>query len=226
MKNLILLFFVLLFSQTNAFAQSSFNVPDRDDNQIWHETVVSVPLDDKLSLNFHGILRYGSDASRFVDKRVGFGFTYKFNDNWSATATYFYRKSEFVKGRESYENRFIGLVTPSKKFGDYNVSNRNQFEYHSRNSRSDKWIYRNRTQIEREINLNGFKIKPHASIETFYDSQTETFSRLRFTAGIIKNINKYFTLDAYYLRQQDGQTIPGDLNVFGTTLRITPFAKK
>ena len=44
--------------------------------------------------------------------------------------------------------------------------------------------------------------------------------RNRFAAGATKVFNKHYTQDFYYLRQNDGVSVPGDLNVIGTTLRF------
>ncbi len=217
-KNLFAVFFLLFLTVTVA-AQTT-RPPDRDDNQIWHETVIGLPLTEKLTLNLNGVLRFSGDQKRFTDDRVGFGFAYKFNKNVSAGTAYLYRFTETTRNRKNYENRVIAYLNLSKAFGKFDVSNRNQYEYQARNSRSDKWVYRNRLQIERKIKLENVDFKPFASAEVFYDSQAEKFSRIRLIGGVSKKLYKNLTLDAYYMRQQDGTTRPGDLNVFGTILRL------
>ena len=210
----------LLFLTTFAAAQTRTAQPDKDDNQIWHETVLGVPLTKKLTLNFNGVLRFSGDQQRLTHNRAGFGFAFKANKNVTIGTAYFYRGTEHIRNRRNYENHLIAFLTLSKTFGKFTVSDRNQYEYQSRNSRSDKQVYRNRLQIEREVKLNNFQFRPFASAEVFYDSQAERFSRLRFVAGASKKLNKLLTLDAFYMRQQDATTRPGDLNVFGTTLRV------
>ena len=44
--------------------------------------------------------------------------------------------------------------------------------------------------------------------------------RNRFAIGVGHTFNQHFTGEVYYLRQSDGRTKPGDLNVIGTTLRL------
>jgi hypothetical protein len=56
--------------------------------------------------------------------------------------------------------------------------------------------------------------------EVFYDWSIDRWVRNRFTFGGTKVLNKHLTQDVYYLRQNDGVSIPGDLNVIGTTLRV------
>jgi len=219
LRNNLFAVFFLLFLTASASAQTA-RPPDRDDNQIWHETVIGLPVTKKLTLNLNGILRFSGDQRRFTDDRAGFGFAYKFNKNVTAGTSYLYRFTETVRNRKNYENRFIAYLTLSKGFGKFGVSNRNQYEYQARNSRADKWVYRNRLQAEREIKLENFGFKPFVSAEVFYDSAAEKFSRLRLIGGASKKLYKNLTLDAYYMRQQDTTTNPGDLNVFGTTLRL------
>ena len=223
-KNLFAAFF-LLFLTVSTNAQTA-RPPDRDDNQIWHETVISMPLiKDKLTLDLNGVLRFSGDQRRFTDKRAGFGFSYKFFDknadkNVTVGTAYLYRYTEVVKNRKNYENRFIAYLTLSKNFGKFEVTDRNQYEYQARNSRSDKWVYRNRLKVDREIKTNDFQFTPFASAEVFYDSAAEKFSRLRLIGGVTKKLYEPLKLDVYYMRQQDGTTVPGDLNIFGTILRL------
>lgn len=218
-KTLFVAFFLLFLTASNVFSQTP-RPADSDDNQIWHETVVGVPLTKKTTLNFNGVLRYSADQKLFADKRIGFGLAHRLNKNVTIGGTYLYRVTQPLQDRFNYENRFIANLTLSKTFGKTGLSNRNQYEYQARNSRTDKWVYRNRTQIDREIKINDFEFKPFASVEPFYDSQFKKFYRVRIAGGVSKKLAKSVTLDAYYLRQIDKRSRPGDLNVFGTTLRI------
>ena len=47
--------------------------------------------------------------------------------------------------------------------------------------------------------------------------------RNRFRIGASKVFNKHFTQDFYYLRQNDGVSVPGDLNVIGTILEALDY---
>ncbi len=172
-KNLFAVFFLLFLTVTVA-AQTT-RPPDRDDNQIWHETVIGLPLTEKLTLNLNGVLRFSGDQRRFTDDRIGFGFAYKFNKNVSAGTAYLYRFTETIRNRKNYENRVIAYLNLSKAFGKFDVSNRNQYEYQARNSRSDKWVYRNRLQIERKIKLENVDFKPFASAEVFLIRKPKNF---------------------------------------------------
>ena len=44
--------------------------------------------------------------------------------------------------------------------------------------------------------------------------------RNRFAAGVSHTFNKHLTLEIYGMRQNDGRTKPGDVNVIGTTWRV------
>ena len=56
--------------------------------------------------------------------------------------------------------------------------------------------------------------------EFFYDSVLNDWVRNRFAVGVNHTFNKHLTLDTYVMRQNDGRTRPGDINVIGTTWRI------
>jgi hypothetical protein len=56
--------------------------------------------------------------------------------------------------------------------------------------------------------------------EVFYDWSFDAWVRNRFQVGVSRVFNKHFTGDLWYLRQNDGHSIPGDLHVIGTSLRF------
>ena len=70
------------------------------------------------------------------------------------------------------------------------------------------------------IGPDRFKLSLFVSDEVFYDWAIDRWVRNRFAIGASKVFNKHFTQDFYYLRQNDGVSLPGDLNVLGTTLRF------
>jgi hypothetical protein len=105
---------------------------------------------------------------------------------------------------------------PFKKFG---FSHRSWVERRLRQPRNS-WRYRPSLTFEQDIK----KIIPDARVfvteEIFYDSILKRFSRNRFSIGINKALTKNLQLDIFYLRQNDGFSRPGGLNVIGTAWRI------
>jgi Protein of unknown function (DUF2490) len=117
--------------------------------------------------------------------------------------------------REIRFNLRIGYKFPIKSFG---LSHRSWFEYRIRNT-GNSWRYRPSLTFEKDI---GFipKAKFYVTEEPFYDSSLKKFSRNRFTVGINKTLTKKLSLEVYYMRQNDGFSRPGDLNVIGTSWKI------
>ncbi|MEQ1764804.1 MAG: DUF2490 domain-containing protein, partial [Pyrinomonadaceae bacterium] len=106
---------------------------------------------------------------------------------------------------------------PIKSFG---LSHRSTYEYRNREP-LNSWRYRAAITFEKDLPkgvLPGAKF--FATDEIFYDSILDRFSRNRFTIGVNKTITKKLSLDIYYMRQNDGFSRPGDLNVIGTTWRV------
>ena len=118
------------------------------------------------------------------------------------------------------ENRLVFYARyrfPIKEFG---LSHRSQFEWRIRSPRNS-WRYRPSLTFEKDLPKNFIaKAKFYVTEEAFYDSLLDKFSRNRFSFGVTKTLNKKLSLDVYYLRQNDGFSIPGDLNVIGTAWRI------
>ena len=208
MKSLLLL--ILLVS--GASAQSV----DRTDNQLWTDVQLAAPVTKSFDFNILGTLRLGRDINRPVDERVGAGFTWKIGKYWTVAPNYLHIGMQPVRGRKIWENRLTLPVTLRFNLDKFRLSDRNQFEHRIRNSGLRTNRYRNRFQVEHPVG----PLSLYVADEVFYDWAVDRWVRNRFTIGASKVFDKHFTQEFYYLRQNDGVSVPGDLNVIGTTLRF------
>lgn len=217
MKLFITIFFLLVFCHISP-AQT---MPPENDNQFWNETQLVVWSNEKNEFAINGLLRIGRDFSHPTDERIGFSHTYKPSKYLSLTGSYLYRAAQPVANSKSYENRFIAAATlnlPLKY--KFKLADRNQFEYKSRNSRRDTWDYRNRLRVDREIAIKGTKITPFSFVEVYYNERDKWY-RSRIALGLHKQFAKKIIGEIFYLRQNDGVTHPGNLNILGTYLKIS-----
>ena len=123
-------------------------------------------------------------------------------------------------GRRVWENRLSLPVQLRFDVGKFRLTDRNQFERRLRNSGIKASRYRQRLQVEHPVGPDGLALSLFVADEVFYDWSVDRWVRNRFSVGGITVFNKHFTQDFYYLRQNDGLSVPGDLNVIGTTLRV------
>ncbi|HSK73264.1 MAG TPA: DUF2490 domain-containing protein [Pyrinomonadaceae bacterium] len=193
---------------------------DDDDNQSWNDVQLTVPMTKEFDFFTQITARFGNNVSRLVDSRFALGFVWKPTKSLSVSPFYLNIEARNARGRFRQENRLNLRATyrfPTKGFG---LSHRSLYEYRIRRPRNS-WRYRPSLTFEKDIPK---KIIPGAKVfvteEVFYDSLLDKFSRNRFTVGINKTINKKLSLDVYYMRQNDGFSVPGDLNVIGTTWRV------
>lgn len=208
LKSLVL----LLLLVSGVPAQSA----DRTDNQQWTDVQLAVPVTKSFDFNILGTLRLGRDISRPVDERVGAGFTWKIGKYWTVSPNYLHIGMQPVRGRKIWENRLTLPVTLRFNLDKFRLSDRNQIEHRIRNSGLRTNRYRNRFQVEHPL----ARLSLYVADEVFYDWAVDRWVRNRFTIGASKVFNKHFTQDFYFLRQNDGVSVPGDLNVIGTTLRF------
>ncbi len=193
---------------------------DDEDVQSWNELQTTVPISKKFDAVFTATARFGGNISRLVEGRGGGAIVWKVNNAFSLSSGYFYIETRNSAGRFRAEHRFVingRYKFPVKKFG---FSHRSQYEYRVRGS-GNSWRYRPSITIEKNLPesfIPGAKL--FATEEVFYVSTTGKFSRNRFSVGVNKTINPKLSLDIYYLRQNDGFSHPGDLNVIGTTWKI------
>jgi len=195
---------------------------DHTDNQQWTDVQLAVPVTKNFDFNLLGTLRLGRDIHRPVDERVGVGFTWRAGKYVTVSPNYLHIGMQPFAGRKIWENRLTLPVTLRFNVDKFRLSDRNQVERRLRNSGLKSWRYRNRFQVEHPLGKKEWNLSWLIADEVFYDWAVDRWVRNRFTIGASKVFNKHFTEDFYYLRQNDGVSIPGDLNVIGTTLRFRP----
>jgi hypothetical protein len=193
---------------------------DRTDNQFWSDVQLSVPVTKTVDFNLLGTLRLGRDISHTVDERVGVGFTFRFGKYLSVSPSYLGIGMQPFPRRRIWENRVSLPVTVRFNAEKFRLSDRNMVERRFRNSGQRSTRYRNRFQVEHPVGPDNLSLSLFVADEVFYDWTVDSWVRNRFTIGASKVFNKHFTEEFYYLRQNDGVSIPGDLNVIGTTLRF------
>lgn len=208
---------LLVLLADGASAQS---VADQTDNQFWTDVQLAVPVTSTIDFNMLGTLRLGRDISHPVDERVGVGFTFRFGNYVTVAPNYLHIGTQPFENRRGWENRLTLPITLRLSAGEFRLSDRNQFERRFRSNGFRSTRYRNRFQVDHPVGSDKLKLSLFVADEVFYDWSIDRWVRNRFSIGASKAFNKYFTQDFYYLRQNDGVSIPGDLNVIGTTLRF------
>ncbi len=193
---------------------------DRTDNQFWSEVQVAVPVTKDIDFNILGTLRLGRDISHSVDERIGTGFTFRFGQHVQIAPNYLYIATQPIINRRAWESRLSLPVTLRFNVDKFRFSDRNMFERRIRNPGISSTRYRNRLLVEHPVGPSKWGLSLFVADEVFYDWSVDRWVRNRFAVGGTKVFNKHFTQDVYYLRQNDGVSIPGDLNVIGTILRI------
>ena len=220
MKKIILLSTIFCFGVSFIGAQTNSALADEADNQSWNDVQLSVPLNEQFDLYTALTARFGKNITRLNDGRFAVGIIYKPNKAFSFQPFYWFIRARNARGEFRREHRFnlrAGYRFPFKKFG---LSHRSWFEYRRRAPRNS-WRYRPSLTFEKDVPKNIIsKAKFFATEEIFYDSILKKFSRNRFTVGLTKTLTKKLSLDVYYMRQNDGFSRPGNLNVIGTSWKV------
>lgn len=201
-------------------AVSAQNSPPQADTQQWNEVQIAVPVTKDIDFNILGTVRIGRSVSRPVDERIGVGATFRFGQYFTIAPTYVHIGMQPFAGRRVWESRLSFPVTSRFQAGQFRISDRNLFELRWRSPAVDATRYRNRFQVEHPLGPDRVKLSLFVSDEVFYDWSVNDWVRNRFSIGVSRPLNKNITLDAYYMRQNDGRSVPGDLHVIGTTWRI------
>jgi hypothetical protein len=216
---IVLLSTIFLCMAGHSSAPAQTPVP-KADTQSWNDVQLTVPLNKKVDFLIQGTLRIGGNLTTAVDERWGFGFNYKASKYITLNELYFHREAKPPHGRQEREDRLTfgaTLRVPVKKF---TLIDRNWFERRWRSPQVEAWRYRNRIQLEHPFKIKKAKFTWFVSEEPFYDWSQHDWVRNRFGVGASHVFNKHFTGDLYVMRQNDGRTRPGDVNIIGTVLRF------
>lgn len=219
MKKIFLAWFFISLSILSALAQNAQTVDD-EDIQSWNDLQVVVPVTKEFDFFAATAGRFGKNISQLSNLRFGVGFVYKTGKSLSFQPIYWYIKARNARGEFEIEHRLnlrAGYRFPFKKIG---LSHRSAFEKRFRSGRNS-WRYRPSLTFEKDLPKKFIsKAKLFVTEEVFYDSILKRFSRNRFTVGVTRALTKQLSLDVYYMRQNDGFSRPGNLNVIGTSLRV------
>ena len=213
------IFLMLVFVGFGVFFANAQIVPD-EDVQSWNDLQFTIPVTKELDVYSAVTARFGKNITRLNDRRFAVGIIYKLNKSWSLQPFYWNIKARNARGDFGIEHRLnlrVGYRFPFKKFG---LLHRSAFEKRYRSGRNS-WRYRPSLTFEKDLPKNFIpKARFFVTEEAFYDSILKKFSRNRFTVGIGRPLTKQLSLDVYYMRQNDGFSRPGNLNVIGTGLRV------
>ena len=194
--------------------------PDEDDVQYWNDIQLTVPLASRVDFVTKQTLRFGQNITKLVEGRISIGAAVKLTRAITIAPSYTFIKARSASGRYRIENRLSLAGYYRFPFKKVTLTHKSTYERRLRRPRPT-WRYKPMLTLERAIPENIIpRAKLFISDELFYDSALDRFSRNRFSIGITKTITKKLALDIYYMRQNDGTTRPGDLNVIGTLWKV------
>lgn len=187
---------------------------------MWTEVQLSVQLKPKMDLVLIGVTRFGRNISRPVNERIGGGVSFKLGKYVTLLPFYLHVASQPTMNSHSTEERITLEATIKFPAGRFTIGDRNRLEFHLHNPRPNFTQYRNRLQLEHPVELGKVKFTGFVADEVFYDSIAAAWIRNRVYLGMSRRVNKHFTLDLYYVRQNDSHAHPGDINALGTTFKF------
>jgi hypothetical protein len=215
----LLLTSMLLFAAGHSSAQTPTRVP-KADTQSWNDIQLAIPINKKVDFTIQGTVRIGGNLTTPVDERWGFGGAFKLHKYLTFTPFYLHREARPPNGRPEREERLTLGATLRFPVGKFTLTERNWFEHRWRAPQVNAWRYRNAVLIEHPFKIGKTKFTFAIGDEVFYDWSLHGWVRNRFAAGASHVFNKHLTLYVYGMRQNDGRSRPGDINIIGTQWRF------
>jgi hypothetical protein len=193
-----------------------------DDVQWWPDLQFNWRIKPRFALVGFATRRSGQYADGPSAKQIGGGFNWALHRNFTFASQFRRVSTTPTPTRRAEEYRFLIDATPRLNLGaGFLVTDRNRFEIRCVNGIYST-RYRNRSQIERPLRftLNGHEqpVTPYFSVEMFYDSRTQAWSRKQIYIGARVPLIEHVTFNGFYMRQWDAVARPGYVHVIGSFL--------
>jgi hypothetical protein len=72
--------------------------------------------------------------------------------------------------------------------------------------------------VRRPIDIDDYVVTPYASVEVYFDTRYDQFSRYRLIFGISLPAYRGFSVEPYFARQVDSVPMGSVLDIFGLVL--------
>ncbi|NOT60383.1 MAG: DUF2490 domain-containing protein [Acidobacteria bacterium] len=209
----------LLLCAAPCFAQ---NAQPTNDVQWWPDMQLTWRIKPNFGVVLFGTIRRGQHNDAAITKQRGLGFNWTAHRNFTVASQYRKVINTFTPERRTEEDRLHFDFTPRANLGKgFVVTDRNRIEFRNLNG-VFATRYRNRSQIERplHVTLDGHEhtLTPYFSVEVFYDSRTQAWSRKQIYTGARLPVIEHVTFNGFYMKQWDAVARPGYLHVIGTFL--------
>jgi hypothetical protein len=117
----------------------------------------------------------------------------------------------------------IGILEITSRYrlpGQLVISDRNRGEFRFIKRQSFYTRYRNRLQLERDIQYHWLKFTPYVYDEIFYNSRYAQWTPNRYAMGIQFPVGRHVILEPYYMRQNSSHSNPPHINALGFKLNL------
>lgn len=190
------------------------------DWQFWNTESIEGNLSENLKVKLEEEFRSGDNIGEFYYHHTDVGLIHRLTD-WFYIGLNYRQIYEKKEGEWKEENRphINGIF--KWKWQDFELENRNGFEYRVREGKKDVWRYRNKLALVFPLKWTRLDIQPYLADEIFVDFDESELNRNRLYAGFKAKMMKYLKTDIFYLWQtskMDGDWI--DYNIIGAKLKV------
>src|SRR5207248_6289699 len=158
--------------------------PQRD-LQLWPELHATAKINSSFVATSYLSIRFADNISRMFEQQYGAGVAYIPSRFRYLTFSPWYRyiRSQPTTTRTTHENRWAAdLFVKTPPFHRLVFSDRSRGEFRFINGNLSE-RYRNRVQLEAEVEHAKHKLTPYLSWEPFYDTRFHVWNQRRYYVG-------------------------------------------
>jgi len=203
-------------------ARAQTTTQDDGDFQSWNDIQLTVPMTKHVNFVTKVSMRFDKNVSRFDDGRYQLGFDWEPVKGFSVSPSILYKQARNTRGLFRTEHRLSLVLSYRFPIKSFDLTHRSSFERRIRQPTSS-WRYRAYLEVEKEKDIPK-RFIPKAKFfirdQVVYDSSIQKLSRNRFSIGINKTLTNQFSVEVYYMLQNERDSHPGVISTIWTTWKI------
>ncbi len=178
----------------------------RGEDQNWTENSLTFKLNNNQSIRFVSEVKYRSWdwADGVFVKNWVVGYDRKLENGFSVGTHYKQELTRKIDGPDVIERR-IGLDAGwGTRFDNgmrFDIRTRLEIRNFDEDRSDDHLRFRFRFRLRDNWQIARLKLEPYVSLEPFYDTQSDSFSRYRFSVGTMIPLGTHAKLRVAYLLQ-------------------------
>ncbi len=195
---------------------------DGEDFQYWPRVAVEAKVCERWRASLYNEGRLGDDATSLYHDQTELAAVYEINRYFAVGPAFRYVYTRGSNGTSPWNSQYwpIAAAWITYDFGPVALSDRNRVEYRVVQGSENRWVYRNRLDVDLPVVWKRIKLRPYVANEVFVDVGQSDLGFDWLYGGFKMSPATWIALDIYYMRDFAKNNGWKAYNVLGTSIKF------